>query len=307
MHVTRRSRRVLLVLLLYLTFCSVVGVLVADGTLHPARRTVTQANTTAIAQSARAFDAELNDASITSQDGITLRAWSIRPHHGNGDAVILLHGLADNRMGMTGYAQILLRHGFIVLLPDARAHGASGGDLATYGLIERYDIRQWFDWLATQEHPRCIFGFGESYGAAQVLQALDTGTHFCAVAAESPFSNFREIAYDRMGQPFHLGPWVGRTILRPLVEVALLRVRWKYKLDMPQVSPQDSVRAAQVPVFLIHGQIDSNIPVRHSRRIRALNPNVVLWEVPNADHCGAIGTAPREFEQRLLSWFSHRG
>ena len=48
-------------------------------------------------------------------------------------------------------------------------------------------------------------------GAAQLLQSLDTHPHFCAVAAESPFANFREIAYDRMGQPFHLGPWVGRS------------------------------------------------------------------------------------------------
>ena len=38
---------------------------------------------------------------------------------------------------MVGYAELLLAHGFTVLLPDARAHGASGGSLATYGLLER--------------------------------------------------------------------------------------------------------------------------------------------------------------------------
>jgi pimeloyl-ACP methyl ester carboxylesterase len=140
-------------------------------------------------------------------------------------------------------------------------------------------------------------------GAAELLQSLQASAAFCAVVAESPFANFREIAYDRMGQPFHLGPWVGRTVLRPLVEIAFLRARWKYGLDMDQVSPEDAVADSHVPVLLIHGQIDSNIPLRHSRRIRALAPQAVLWEVPGADHCGAIATAPAEFERRLIAWF----
>ena len=194
---------------------------------------------------AHTLDAELTDATITTPDNVTLRAWTIHPHHPNGDAVLLLHGLGDNRIGMTGYAQLLLAHGFTVLLPDARAHGISGGTLATYGLLERNDIHQWVDFLNAQDHPRCIFAFGESMGAAQLLQSLDTHPHFCAVAAESSFANFREIAYDRMGQPFHLGPWVGRTILRPLVEVAFLRARWKYNLNMQEISPENSVAATK--------------------------------------------------------------
>ena len=91
-------------------------------------------------------------------------------------------------------------------------------------------------------------------GAAQLLQSLDTHPRLCAVVAESSFSTFREIAYDRMGQPFHLGPWVGRTILRPLVEVAFLRARLKYHLNMDDISPEDSVAATTIPVLLIHGQ-----------------------------------------------------
>src|SRR5206468_134282 len=92
----------------------------------------------------RRFRRRASDVSITASDGMVLRAWVIQPHHANGNAALLLHGLADNRLGMTGYAQLLLRHGLVVLLPDARAHGESGGDLATYGLLERNDIHQWF-------------------------------------------------------------------------------------------------------------------------------------------------------------------
>jgi uncharacterized protein len=304
MRPSRKSRFLLLLLTLYLAFSAVAGILIADGTLHPARRPLTQEEESAIADIAHQLNSDVADVSITTPDAITLRAWIIHPHSGNGDAIILLHGLADNRFGMTGYAQLLLAHGFTVLLPDARAHGASGGQLATYGLLERNDIHQWFDFLAAQDHPRCIFGLGESMGAAELLQSLSVEPRFCAVAAESSFASFREIAYDRMGQPFHLGPWFGRTIFRPLVESAFFYTRWKYGLDMQQVSPEDSVAATRVPVFLIHGQIDSNIPLRHSRRIQARNPKAVLWEVPNADHCGAISADPPEFGRRLLAWFA---
>jgi pimeloyl-ACP methyl ester carboxylesterase len=304
MRLSRRSRRLLLFLTLYLAFSAAAGIFITDGTLHPARRPLTQEDESTMRNIAHQLNSDLADPSITTPDSITLRAWIIHPQRSNGDAVILLHGLADNRVGMTGYAQLLLANGFTVLLPDARAHGASGGPLATYGLLERRDIHQWFDFLAAQDHPNCIFGFAESMGAAELLQSLSVEPRFCAVAAESSFSTFREIAYDRMGQPFHLGPWFGRTIFRPVVEFAFLYARWKYGLDMQQVSPEDSVAATRVPVFLIHGQIDSNIPLRHSRRIQVRNPNAVLWEVPNACHCGAISTAPQEFNQRLLTWFS---
>jgi len=57
---------------------------------------------------------------------------------------------------------------------------------------------------------------------------------------------------------------------------------------------------------LIHGQIDSNIPLRHSRLIHARARQAQLWEVPGADHCGAASTAPQEFDERLLRWFQPR-
>jgi len=306
MSPSRRTRRLLLAFLLYLAFSIVAGIYLADGTLHPARRPLTDEDVAEVRNSFHAINADLTDVSITTPDGVQLEGWIIKPQSLNGNAAILLHGLADNRLGMIGYAKLLLAHGYTVLLPDARAHGVSGGQLATYGLLERNDIHEWIDFLETQAHPTCIFGLGESMGAAELLESLDTHPKLCAVAAESPFANFREIAYDRMGQPFHTGPWLGRTFLRPVVEVAFLRASWKYRLDMQKVSPERSIADSRVPVLLIHGQTDSNIPGRHSRLIHTGDPATLLWEVPHADHCGAFSEAPEEFEHRLLDWFSSK-
>lgn len=290
-------------LLGFLAVACAAGIFLAEGTLHPGRRSLSPKNELQAQEMARSHDSYLTNAAITAGDGVSLRAWSIRPRRSNGKVVILLHGQGDNRLGMIGYAELLLNHGFSVLMPDARAHGASGGQLATYGLLESDDIHRWFDWLEGDQHPTCIFGFGESMGAAQLLQSLKAERRFCAVAAESPFSSFREIGYDRVGQFFHTGPWLGRTILRPVVGVAFGYARWKYGLNFEQVSPERVVSTTKVPVFLIHGRSDSNIPVRHSLLIAADNAAVTLWEVPNADRCGAISTARNEFEQRLIRWF----
>jgi pimeloyl-ACP methyl ester carboxylesterase len=299
----RRLRWVVVFFLLYITLCVIGGISLADGSLHPGRRPLDEQEVTTLENTLRAMRAESEDVSITASDTVVLRGWLLHPVHPNGEAALILHGLGDNRIGMTGYAQLLLAHGYTVLLADARAHGVSGGSLATFGLMEREDIHRWVDFLSAKAARHCIYGMGESMGAAQLLQALQTESRFCAVVAESSFSSFREIAYDRMGQPFHLGPWVGRTVLRPLVEIAFLRGRWKYGLRMGEISPEDAVASSHVPVLLIHGQIDGNIPVRHSRAIHARAPRTVLWEVPGADHCGAMAAAPAEFENRLIGWF----
>ena len=300
----RRLRWLVFFFILYCLLCVVGGIYLADGTVHPARRELSADEGAAFARQLQAMKVELQDVSITTSDQITLRGWLLRPVAPNGNAALVLHGLADNRLGMTGYAELLLAHGYTVFLPDARAHGASGGTLATYGLLERTDIRQWVEFLFSAVRPRCVYGLGESMGASLLLQSLQSGSRFCAVIAESPFSTFREIAYDRMGQPFHLGPWVGRTFLRPLVEIGFLRARWKYGLSMDAIAPVDAVVQSRVPALLIHGQIDSNIPVRHSRMIHARAPRTVLWEVPRADHCGAMGADPQEYDRRVLGWFA---
>jgi len=299
----RRFRWLFIFLALYLALSIIGGISLADGSLHPGRRALSEEEVSAFENTLRSMHSDLNDVSITASDQVILRGWMLRPAATNGNAVLVLHGLGDNRLGMVGYVHLLLAHGYTVLLPDARAHGISGGSVATFGLLERDDIHEWVDYLLKSVHPHCVYGMGESMGAAQLLQALQTESRFCAVVAESPFSTFREIAYDRMGQPFHLGAWVGRTALRPLVEVAFLRARWKYGLRMGEISPEDAVASSRVPVLLIHGAIDWNIPVRHSRAIHARAPQTVLWEVAGADHCGAMAVAPDEFEHRITGWF----
>jgi dipeptidyl aminopeptidase/acylaminoacyl peptidase len=156
-----------------------------------------------------------------------------------------------------------------------------------------------------RQHPKCIFGMGESMGAAILLQSVEKENRFCAVVAESGFASFRQIAYVRVGQFFHTGTWLGRIVLRPAVEMAFLYGRLTRGINLADASPERSVVGSRVPIFLIHGLSDDNIPFQQSERIRARNPTeITLWEVPSAGHCGAVDVAPQEFDNRVVGWFT---
>lgn len=289
--------------IVWLILCVVIGILSVEGALHPGRSPLTESDKESARAIAMQDQATLSEVEIAADDGAILHAWIFRPQIAEGDAVILLHGQADNREGMLSNADMLLRHGFSVLLPDARAHGESGGPIATYGLKEAGDVRRWYEWTARTQGPRCINGLGDSMGAAILLDSLATEPGFCAISAESPFSTFQEAAYDRLGQQFGTGPWLGRTLLRPALEAGLLYARMRYGVDLERTSPRSAVAASKVPVLLIHGLADRNLPPRHSEQIKAANPAVELWEPAGVGHCGAASVAPAEYERRVVGWF----
>jgi pimeloyl-ACP methyl ester carboxylesterase len=54
------------------------------------------------------------------------------------------------------------------------------------------------------------------------------------------------------------GPWLGRTLLHPRVDLAFHYAQWKCNVDLELVSPETLLPATTVPVLLIHGRDDRN-------------------------------------------------
>jgi len=293
----------------YLILSLVAGVIVGEASLR-LRRLPLRYRAVVEAEVLKRYQARLEDVSIQAGDSVTLKAWYIRPRDFNGDAVVVLHGITDNREGMAGFARLFLDHGYAVLMPDARAHGESGGEIATYGLREADDMHRWVSWLYARNvaPAQCVYGVGESYGAALLLQALPAEPRFCAVVVESSFSTAREMSYERVSGPLHLGPWFGRTLGRPAIASAVLYAHWRYGIDLLAPSPLEGIQRSNVPVLLIHGTADASISPRHSVILAKAAPDhVQLWLVPNAGHTMAWAAAHQEFESRLLAWFNlHR-
>jgi pimeloyl-ACP methyl ester carboxylesterase len=290
----------------YFIFSIVSGIALAELSLRLQKHLLSLDYIKQAQSRAQVLHSSLQEVSIQGNDGVVLRAWYIQPELANGNVAILLHGVADNRLGVAGYAEFLLKHDFSVLMPDMRDHGESGGEIASYGVRESHDIHHWVSWLYETHSPRCVYGLGESMGAAILLQSLEYENRFCAVAAESSFSDFREGAYDRVSGYLGTRPWVAQTVFRPTIEIGIIYARLKYGLDLSGASPQRAVHNSAVPMLLIHGADDVSIWPRNSEAIHRNNPSSELWIVPKAAHCGAWQANPAEFESRLLGWFGKK-
>jgi uncharacterized protein len=279
--------------------CGILGPII----LHPVRREITATQVAQADQSFASVHAQREDFLVTAQDGVQLRGWRVRPAQPNGDWVLLLHGRSQNRLTMIGYADFLLAKGFSVVMMDARAHGESGGTIATYGHLEQYDSRAILDALIASEQVSHVFALGESMGAAVALQSAAIDPRIEGVVAEGAFRNLHEVMFDYAG--LRLSAFLGKTLFRPAAIMAVHEAEHQGGFRFDEVSPEAAVAIRRFSVLLISGLRDHNIPRRHAEAIylAAAGPKE-LWLVPGARHQKALQTAPAEFQQRVLRFFS---
>jgi uncharacterized protein len=288
---------VIIVILLVPALEVFVGNSIGPGVLHPMRLNPNRLEETA--QMLARTGATKEDFTVRATDGVDLRGWKVRPTKPNGDWVLLFHGVADNRAGVLSYAEFLLRHGYSVVMMDSRAHGESGGDMATYGWKERYDTSTTVDALYHSEHVRHLYAEGVSMGAAIALQSAAVEPRIEAVVAEDPFANLREVSYDYAG--FDLSPVLGKTLFRPASIFAMSALERAGGFSVDDVSPEKAVATRAFAVLLICGTKDHRIPCRHAEAIyrAAIGPKQ-LWIVQGAGHASALGQAPAEYEKRVI-------
>src|SRR5467141_1973288 len=239
----RRLIRIALILLLFPPFlAALAGWLVGPAYLHPIRRELTSDLIREADASLAVSGGQREDFNVRAPDGVMLCGWKVSAPHPNGSWVLLFHGVADNRVGVIGQSEFLLRAGYGVVMMDARAHGASDGPMATYGWLERNDTRAIIDALVSDPSvyrakpvtlaPSSsvnsstsftsstsstsdfhLFALGESMGAGIALQSAAADPRIEAVVAEASFASLREASYDYAG--LRWSPLLGKTFLAP--------------------------------------------------------------------------------------------
>lgn len=317
----RRAAKIVFILLVVLPVLAAgAGTLLASGMLHPMKRELTAELVKQADEALARVQAKREDFEVRAPDGAVLRGWKVRPPNANptaplpstslraggagDDWVLLFHGVSDNRVGVMGHGEFLLRNGYNVLMMDARAHGSSDGDKATYGWLERGDVRVIADALFASEQVHCFFLLGESMGGSIALQAAAVEPRVAGVVAESAFANLKEVSFDYAG--LRMSHWLGRTIFRPASSLALNSATKEGGFRAEDVSPEKAVAARPFQVLLICGTRDRNIPPRHTKRIyQAASGPKEMWLVRDAGHSAALGTAPQEFEQRVVKFYRH--
>jgi dipeptidyl aminopeptidase/acylaminoacyl peptidase len=235
------------------------------------------------------------DVSLDLGEGIVLSGWLFE-NELNGDCgVILHHGRGGARIETLMYVPLFWGRGCDVMMFDARHHGESTGEYATYGYYEKEDTLAVLTWFAERSGLEVsqIGLMGLSYGAATVLQAAALEPDLAFVAAEAPFQDLPTLIGEQAEVRY--GPLV-RAMLTPAV---LLFAGWRADFDPAAVSPLLAARETEAPVFLIHSLQDDSIPPAHAEAIYAniTHDRKVLYVTDwGAPHAQCMKTDPETFK-----------
>ena len=191
-----------------------------------------------------------------SEDGLRLHAVYF-PNHDSKKVAICLHGYTSQGMSdYIGLSDYYLKHGFGMLLPDARAHGQSEGEYVGFGCLDRYDLLGWIHWVIE----KCgedveILLHGTSMGGATVLMAsgLALPPQVKGIVSDCGFTSPKEVFTHVLHSMYHLPAF-------PMIQIAdrLNKRNAGYGLD--ECSAAREVRKAKVPILFIHGEKDVFVP-----------------------------------------------
>lgn len=171
-----------------------------------------------------------------------------------------------------------MRHN--LLLVDQRSHGKSQGHTIAFGIQERYDVRSWVYYalnrfgLDTQ-----ITLYGVSMGATTVLMAssLELPENVKGIVADCPYSSPKDIICHVM-----TSEGMKPALVWPFVR---LGARIYGGFHICEISAADAVKAAKIPVLLLHGEADTLVPCYMSAKIQLANPELVKrYTFSGADH-----------------------
>jgi dienelactone hydrolase len=238
------------------------------------------------------------DVSFATSDGVTLSGWYIPS--ANRAAVVLLHGASSTRTAVLDHAVLLVRHGYGVLLYDARGMGRSGGRAMAFGWYGDLDISAALGYLQTRPEvdSNRIGAVGESMGGEQAIGAMATDTRLRAVVAEG--------ATNRVADDWS---WLSDEYgVRGRVQQGIHWLTYKLTDQLTDANPpitlREAVTIARRPVLLIAA---GNIADEGyaARNIQAAAPDAVeVWVVPGASHTGGLDAQPGDWEQRVTTFLA---
>jgi uncharacterized protein len=266
-------------------------------------RSLTKAKRVQIKDNPSRLGLSYEDVSFpAARDGVILRGWYVMA--GNSDrCIIMVHGdqyhRADSTIGLLEIAKGLTEHGYNVLMFDLRGHGESGEGRLTGGYYERRDV------LGAIEHvkgrgilPQHIGLLGFSMGAAACVLAAAEDKELPGLVTDSCWADLVDVIKRKVARR----PYMPR-FLTPVVPVM---AKILYGIDVEEIKPLQAVtKIAPRPIFFIHGEDDSMVPVDNARMLYHANNNQsnMLWIVPKAKHARAYKAQPEEYINKVTAFF----
>jgi pimeloyl-ACP methyl ester carboxylesterase len=240
-----------------------------------------------------------SDVVLQTRDGLHLAAWSVpgpRP-----DAVILIHGIGNNRDDLLPVARDLNGRGYNLLLLELRAHGRSEGDTSTLGVREVEDVRAALLFLQQQPgvDPQRIGVWGMSLGSSVALMSAAALPDLHAVAVDSVFASARWLIEHQLGAIIAVPDWLGPAVLT--------LGGWEAGVSPDAIAPVQAARQlGSRPLLVIQGEQDALFFPENARLVMAAASGPKeLWLEPSAGHTGVYELDPALYIGRLDTFFSN--
>jgi alpha-beta hydrolase superfamily lysophospholipase len=227
-------------------------------------------------------------------NGHAIAAWWV-DRGAQSPVVLLVHGVRADRRAMVPRAQLLLHHGFSVLLIDLQAHGETLGDAITLGFRESRDVVAARDWIRRTAPGRRLGVIGTSLGGASVLLAPQP-SGFDAVVLEAVFPRISQAVEDRIR--IRLGP------LAPLAApLLLMQLEPRLHIAPSQLEPIRSIGKLGTPVLVVAGSRDEHTTLAESRELfaAAAEPKR-LWVVSGARHQDFLRLDSAAYESQVVGF-----
>ena len=195
---------------------------------------------------------------------------------------------------------VLARHGYGVLLFDARGMGRSGGRAMNFGWYGEPDLSAALDYLMTRPDvdPSRIGALGESMGGEEAIGALAGDERLRAVVAEGATNR---VAADWAWLSDQYG-------LRGMAQRGVFWLTYGLTDLLTSASPPTSLRravAAAAPRRVLLIAAGTMADEQHAGHfVQEASPGTVgLWVVPGAGHTGGLHAQPSEWERRVVTFF----
>lgn len=204
------------------------------------------------------------DVYITSDDGLKLHGVYFQGDGKSDKAVICFHGYTSQCMSdFTGLSDYYLKHGYRMLLVDARAHGESEGVYVGFGCPDRKDALGWIRWLIQNCGEQMqILLHGISMGGATVLMAsgLELPKQVKGIISDCGFTSPKYVFTHVLHTMYHLPAF-------PMIQISDKINKRKAGYGLDECNAAREVQKAKVPILLIHGEADHFVPCRMCEEI----------------------------------------
>jgi dienelactone hydrolase len=233
---------------------------------------------------------DYREVAFEARDGVDLSGW-YRPTR-NGATILVVHGGGGDRTGAVAHAELLVRHGYGVLLYDARGRGKSEGTQNSWGWGWPEDVAGALAFLKARHEvdPERIGALGLSTGADVLVQVTAQGTDLNAVVADGTAAGSFEDTQRANGF----------TAITPFMFVEFTTVRVTSGTT-PGPALEDMMRRITAPLLLVSASGEYDYGVAYDRA--AGDRPVEHWHLPDVSHTNAIRQAAPEYEQRVTRFF----